>query len=382
MRAAWGARVWSAGRLLLPLLALGAAGLAVRARAAAGPAPVATAMAEIDGGGSSKPEASAAAAAELQHLPPFSPAMAAAPAIGRAVDVHTVIPERPRLGILKYLVQQGDSLFEIAESFGLKPESVLWGNWYELGGDPHLLRPGQELNILPVDGALHRWSAGEGLNGVASFYGVTAQDIIDWPGNELDPAIDPTDPGIEEGTLLIVPGGRRELPSWQQVVITRSNPAVASILGPGACSAVTGGAIGDGLFGWPTTTTAVTGYGYIPGVHEAIDIGGAAGQAIFAADDGVVVYAGWNDWGYGYVVVLDHGTGWQTLYAHLSQINVGCGDSVSQGDVIAGMGCTATAPAPICTSKCAAIFTGGSTHYSSCPSAPGPAALAPCDAHA
>ena len=53
-----------------------------------------------------------------------------------------------------------------------------------------------------------------------------------------------------------------------------------------------------------------------------------------------MVYAGWNDWGYGYVIVLDHGNGWQSLYAHLSAINVGCGQSVYQGGVIGAMGCT------------------------------------------
>ncbi len=47
------------------------------------------------------------------------------------------------------------------------------GNRYTLGDDPHMIYPGQELLILPQDGTLHRWSAGEGLNGVAS-YGVTA----------------------------------------------------------------------------------------------------------------------------------------------------------------------------------------------------------------
>jgi murein DD-endopeptidase MepM/ murein hydrolase activator NlpD len=65
-----------------------------------------------------------------------------------------------------------------------------------------------------------------------------------------------------------------------------------------------------------------------------------------AADDGVVVYSGWNDWGYGYVVVLDHGNGWQTLYAHLSSINLGCGQSASQGQVIGAMGCTGNCTGP------------------------------------
>ena len=284
------------------------------------------------------PPTAAVSYLEIDDLPPFAGVQETG--ITRNTDLHTVIPTRPRLGLLKYQVQRGDTLFEIADKFGLEPESILWGNWYELDGDPHFIAPGQDLNILPVDGTLHRWSAGEGLNGVATFYGVTAQDILDWPGNQLDPSIDPANPQIEEGTALIVPGGRREPPAWQQVRITRTNPAVASILGPGACSAVTGGSIGDGAFGWPTSSTGVTGNPYIPSIHEAIDIGGGAGAGIYASDDGVVVYAGWNDWGYGYTIVLDHGNGWQSLYAHLNQINVGCGESVGQGNVIGGMGCT------------------------------------------
>ncbi len=284
---------------------------------------------------------------DTAQLPAFGGALATpAVAINRHNDLHTVIPDRPRLEIIKYTVQQGDTLFGIAERFGLKPETILWGNWYTLGGDPHLLRPGQELNILPVDGALHRWTAGEGLNGVAKFYGVTAQDIINWPGNNLPPDIDPANPGIAEGTELVIPGGRREPPSWQMVRITRANPAVAKILGPGYCGAVSSGLIGDGVFGWPTPSTWISGYNYIPGVHEAIDIGGSMGVPIYAADDGVVVYSGWNDWGYGLVIVLDHGNGWQTLYAHMSQLNLGCGASASQGQVIGLMGCTGNCSGP------------------------------------
>jgi murein DD-endopeptidase MepM/ murein hydrolase activator NlpD len=266
--------------------------------------------------------------------------------ISRRVNIHTVIAERPRIDIMKYEVQEGDTLFGIGEKFGLKPDTILWGNWYTMGGDPHTLRPGQELNILPVDGVLHVWSLGEGLNGVAKFYGVTAEDIINWPGNNLDPDIDRSHPPIEEGTALVVPNGRREPPSWQMIQITRSNPAVAKVLGPGYCGAVSSGLVGDGVFGWPTTSQWLSGYQYMPGVHEAIDIGGVIGASIFASDDGVVVYSGWNDWGYGYVIVLDHGNGWQTLYAHLSSISAGCGQSVTQGQVIGAMGCTGNCTGP------------------------------------
>jgi murein DD-endopeptidase MepM/ murein hydrolase activator NlpD len=276
----------------------------------------------------------------LEDLPPFSPDESDPLAIARALELRTIIPTRPRLEILTYEVQEGDTLFGIAERYGLKPETILWGNWFELDQDPHAIRPGQDLNILPVDGTLHRWTPGEGLNGVAEFYGVTAEDVLDWPGNEIDPRIDLSNPGFVDGQALVIPGGRREAPSWQQIQITRSNPAVASILGPGSCSPTSSGAIGDAVFGWPTGSTTISGYNYIPGIHEGIDIGGSTGNGIFASDDGVVVYAGWNNWGYGYTIVIDHGNGWQSLYAHLSQINVGCTQSVSQGAVIGAMGCT------------------------------------------
>ncbi len=70
------------------------------------------------------------------------------------------------------------------------------------------------------------------------------------------------------------------------------------------------------------------------------------GNPIYAADSGVVVYAGWNDWGYGNVIVIDHGNGWQTLYAHLSQLYRRLRASVSQGASIAGMGSTGRSSGP------------------------------------
>ncbi len=274
-------------------------------------------------------------------LPPFAGGGAEAPVVQRRTQGHTEIPTRPRLDVIKYVVQQGDSLFGIAERFGLKPETVLWGNYDVLQDDPHSLQPGQELNILPVDGTAYTWNSGDGLNGVAKFFGVSAQEILDWPGNQLDPDLDPGNPTIEPGTLLVVPGGFREIPTWRSPRITRSNPGVASILGPGACGAVYDGPVGTGAFAWPTPLRYLSGFDYSPSLgHPAIDIAGGTGHVITASDSGVVVYAGWNDWGYGLVVVVDHGNDWQTLYAHLSQVNVNCGSSVFQGNVVGLMGCT------------------------------------------
>jgi murein DD-endopeptidase MepM/ murein hydrolase activator NlpD len=283
---------------------------------------------------------------ELDDLPPFSGGPLFVEGVTRVVDVHTIFPTRPRLEVIKYVVQKGDNLFGIADKFGIKPETLLWGNYDVLEDNPHALKEGQELNIPPVNGTMYVWHAGDGLSGVAKFFGVTAQDIVDWPGNNLDPAIDIENPSIEPGTLLMIPGGHRELVTWSAPRITRSNPAVAKILGPGACGSVYDGPIGTSTFVWPTPGRTISGYNYDPIVHPAIDIGGATGHAIYASDTGVVVYSGWNDWGYGLVIVLDHGNGWQTLYAHLSQINVVCGQAVFQGNVIGLMGTTGNSTGP------------------------------------
>ncbi len=267
----------------------------------------------------------------------------------RYSTVYTTLPDRPRYEITTYTVQQGDTVIGIAEKFNLDPTSILWGNFDVLADDPHRLSPDQELNILPQDGLLYTWHSGDGLNAVSSYFGVTPEDIIDWPGNGLteETVGDYINPNIAEGTVLFVPGGEREFITWTGVQIPRSDPAVAKVLGPGYCGVITTGAVGYGSFVWPTTAHYISGYDWSPSTnHFGIDIGGSMGNAIYAADSGVIVYSGWNDWGYGYMIVIDHGNGWQTLYAHLSTIYSGCGASVAQGDVIGLMGSTGNSTGP------------------------------------
>ncbi|NPV77753.1 MAG: M23 family metallopeptidase [Anaerolineae bacterium] len=269
--------------------------------------------------------------------------------ITRLAVLHTDMPAKPRLEVIQYTVQKGDTIFGIAQKFNLRPETILWGNYYTLADDPHALSPGQMLNILPVDGVYYEWHAGDGLNGVAEFYGATPDEIIKFPANHLSPETvgDWSNPNIAPGTWLVIPGGRREFVTWSAPRITRENPAVAKIFGPGACGTVMDGPVGNGYFLWPTTERWLSGYDYSPETnHHGIDIAGNEGNAIFATDNGVVVYAGWNDWGYGNVVVIDHGNGWQTLYAHLSAYNVQCGSYVYQGDVIGALGNTGRSSGP------------------------------------
>jgi LysM repeat protein len=264
--------------------------------------------------------------------------------IPRLADVHTTIPSRPRQEVIKYTVLEGDTVFGIAEKFGLKPETILWSNYYILLDDPHALQPDQELNILPVDGTYHEWQQGEGLNGISQYYGVTPEDIINYPANNLDPSTigDPASPNIQPGTWLVVPGGRREYIVWSAPLgVTRENPASARVLGPGACEPISGGAVGFGTFIWPANNHILSGFDYAPNAnHWGIDIAGNDGEAVFATDAGVVVYAGWNNYGYGNMIMVDHGNNFQSLYAHLSGISVVCGQSVGQGDLIGAIGNT------------------------------------------
>ena len=262
--------------------------------------------------------------------------------IHRGAVIHTTIPTRSRVDVLEYVVEQGDSLFAIAETYGLTPETILWGNFDTLADNPHTLQPGQELNILPVNGTYHEWRDGENLQKVAEYYGVDPLDIVQYPGNQIDIYdFDLENPSFEIGQMLIVPGGKRELVDYGPPAITRDNPAIAATYGPGHCGTIYTGSVGVGVFIWPTTERWVSGYDYNPGAnHPAIDIAGSIENPGWASDNGVVVYAGWSNYGYGNLVVIDHGTGWQTLYAHLNSISVGCGQSVNQGQRIGGLGTT------------------------------------------
>jgi len=99
--------------------------------------------------------------------------------------------------------------------------------------------------------------------------------------------------------------------------------------------------VGFGTFVWPASNHRLSGFDYSPSTnHWGIDIAGNEGEGAYATDAGVVVYAGWNNYGYGNMIMVDHGNNFQSLYAHLSGISVGCGQSVGQGDLIGIIGNT------------------------------------------
>ncbi len=257
-------------------------------------------------------------------------------AVRRLANLLTTSLQRSRVDVLHYTVQQGDSVFGIAKQFDIKPETVLWGNFDALNDSPDMLKPGQDLSILPVDGTYYKWKAGDALASVAASFGVARDDIVDWPGNHIDPLT----PTVADGTWLVVPGGKRAFKQWLVPTIARGHAGVGLAFGSGGCSGdFTHGAVGSGAFVWPSGNHYLSGNDFWSG-HLGIDIAAGLGASVWAADSGVIVYAGWSDGGYGNVIMIDHGNGYQTLYAHLSAFTVGCGQSVGKGQGIGQAGST------------------------------------------
>jgi hypothetical protein len=262
--------------------------------------------------------------------------------IPRLAELHTIIPSRPRIDVTIYSVQFGDSIFKIADNFGLKPTTILFGNYNTLKNNPDLLATGQKLNILPVDGAYYEWQGVENLTQVATAYGSDADAIINFPGNHLDPDTigDLSHPKIPAGTWLIIPGGKLQYSWTAPSTLVRMDPN-PRMWGSGGCSGITYVQVGFGTFIYPTVEHWLSGTPYRPDLnHYGVDFAGAEGNAVYAVDAGTVVYSGDSGHGYGNIVIIDHGNGWESRYAHLSQINVSCGQSVGRGEVIGLVGMT------------------------------------------
>lgn len=237
-------------------------------------------------------------------------------------DPHTAVSQKPRSEIIDYQVQQGDTISSVAKKFGISQDTIKWANNLS---DIHQIKPGQTLKILPVTGIAHTVKSGDTLEAVAKKYKAEPQAIMDFPFNDV-----PDDFKLKVGQVLIVPDGVKEdAPATvrRQPQYVAQGPASPAFEAPGGAR-----------FVWPTAGGISQ---YFAWYHPGIDIPNKAAPGIAAADGGVVVMAGWPDnWGYGNRVVLDHGNGYRTLYAHLSNIYVSIGQTVSRGQVIGQMGST------------------------------------------
>lgn len=242
---------------------------------------------------------------------------------------HITIPERvieeqKITEITTYKVQAGDTISDIAAKFGIKPETLLWAN-SELENNPDLLSIDQVLTILPIDGVYHQVGGSDTIDGIATVYKTDPQAIIDSPLNNLNLE----NPIIKPGQWLVVPDGTK--------------PYIPKYVSVAAVSAPSGSLGGTGAFSWPTSGSITQQYW---NGHRGLDIGAWTGAPIYAADSGYVVAAQWDDRGYGRMVIVDHGNGFKSLYAHLSVIYVSVGEEVAQGQQIGEMGSTGNSTGP------------------------------------
>jgi len=237
--------------------------------------------------------------------------------------LHTTIPKRPRKELVVYTVQKGDNLTTIAESFDIDTDTLIWAN-PALEEDPDYIVVGDTIVIPPVIGVLHTVKEGDTLESIAKQYKGDLQAMLELDFNHLSGP----DTKVISGTRIMVPGG--EKPYQPRLVYI--NGVAVMVNAPR----------GGGRFMWPTKGV-ITSF-YTP-EHRAIDIAAPLGTPIYASDAGVVVAAG--EMGtYGLTVIIDHGNGFQTLYAHLSVYYPQAGQNVRRGQAIGKMGSTGKSTGP------------------------------------
>lgn len=214
-----------------------------------------------------------------------------------------------------YSVRPGDSLSQIAEMFNVTANTILWANDLPRAS---AIKPGDTLVILPVAGVRHVVKAGDTIAAIAKKYEGNGEEIISY--NQLANATD-----LSVGDTLVIPGGA-----------LHAAPAVVKT-------------IAQKTTGTKSTVAAVSNFIHpVPGAlktqgihgYNGVDFGVGIGSPIRAAQGGEVIVAkssGWNG-GYGNYIVIKHKNGVQTLYAHLSRVDVGVGATVAQGDGIGASG--------------------------------------------
>lgn len=245
------------------------------------------------------------------------------PILNSLYETRTNISQKPRSETIDYEVKSGDTISTIAEKFNISTDTIKWANDLT---SLDSIKPGQKLKILPVSGVAHTVKSGDNLESVAKKYSAESQSIVDFPFNDV-----PDDFKLKVGQVLIVPDG---VPAKAPAPKARPAPLYLA-QGP---SSPTFTAPGGAQFIWPTHGVLTQ---YFAWYHPAIDVADRSGPGVVAADGGRIIVAGWPDAsGYGNRVVIDHGNGYTTLYAHFSNIYVTAGQIVSRGQLIGRMGST------------------------------------------
>jgi len=236
---------------------------------------------------------------------------------GTPYTVHTVSP--------------GDTLWDIAQRHGISLQWVLVSN-PDLAARPHFIRPGEHVLVPHGEGVVHRLRPGERLEEAAALYGVEVEVVLSHPANAGGAV------ALVYG-VVFVPSPR--LPDMGPGVAPWHREAVLGEMGPN-----------DGMpIGMPVPGVITSRFGELApelrrGPHTGVDIAAPMGAPVRATAAGSVLLVGYEEEGYGLYVVIEHGGGLATLYAHLQTVSVRRGDRVRQGQVIGQLGSSGKSTGP------------------------------------
>ena len=243
---------------------------------------------------------------------------------GYLLKINPQTGSASRIGMTDYAihsVESGETLSDIAYRYDLEIETLMWEN--NLGSVDNI-RSGLKLVIPPVNGISYTVATGDNLEKLSSKYKIEVDTIV--AQNDLNTDV------LAIGQSLFLPGAK-----------PLSRPIVATSSGSRASSANLSGSndvpVGSKPFLYPTEGSITQGY---RAGHYAIDIADVSKPAVWAAGAGTIIKASSGTWGAGYGnhVIVDHGNGLKTLYAHLDHLTVVEGQWVNQGEVIGQMGNT------------------------------------------
>ncbi len=248
-------------------------------------------------------------------------------ALGSAADVEDY-PEEDEISV--YVTKKGDTLAKIAKMYNVSVNTIIWAN--DGIDNKKELKEGTNLLIMPINGVSHTVKKGENLAKIAKKYSADADEIATFNGV--------TDETLVVGSTIIVPNGELAVPKKTVAPKKTSllnNLKVFAGNGKGTSRYIPGydGSSQNGYYRRPVYCITTQ------GLHgkNGIDLGCPIGTAVAAAANGTVIAArtGWNG-GYGNMIIISHPNGTQTLYGHLSRINVQNGESVSDGQIIGATG--------------------------------------------
>jgi murein DD-endopeptidase MepM/ murein hydrolase activator NlpD len=251
-------------------------------------------------------------------------------ALAPASVPQTFVGRKPEHQFQIYRVERGDTPNGIAEKFGIQAATLLGGNPL-ISQESNLLQTGVDLIILPIDGVLHDVQPGDSLESISEHYGIPVETIIGYAPNNLEFPY-----RLYPETQILVPGAVREVFVW-------TPPSLDSVRGRSSFGG-TPVIVGTGTYVYPVGSRNFTQYFWYG--HPGIDIALPEGTTVVASDTGTVTFAGWNIYGFGNLIVVNHGNGFETLYAHLSGISVVPGQIVYQGNVIGSTGNTGNSSGP------------------------------------